>query len=244
MKPLHFALPLVLGLLAACDDGGGVRRSKPAETLKPGAAAQGIEGPVEAPPELGAAAANQTLYVCWIKDGQGRPVARARTMLLRAVPDPLYMREPTVKERMSIYVTPKHGRVHHACEADGQVKYMWIAGDGIEPFLTELEPASGGRTFERTITVNILPVATLVVKDFEGKLVPEALLTIRKDASEPTIGNTWNADDSGQLKYTREPGTYILEASKPNGTCYKKITWEWNGDPAPIEIQLPEKSIR
>lgn len=233
-------------LLAACSPQSAPPPPQTSATTVAGAAPQAVEGPVEAPPPLPQPAPEQTIYVVWVKDEQGRPVVGARTMLLTEAPDALYMREPIRQTVVSTYKTPRHGRVHHIFpreggQPDGKPKYLWIGSAGFDPFVVELEPAVGGKTYERTVTVKILPVATLVIKDHEGNRVREAIVTIKKHSAESNVGNTYRSNDFGELQVSKVPGTYHFQASRPDGSCLLTQNWEWNGDPAPVEIRLPPR---
>lgn len=241
---------LLLALLAACDPGTTTGRTPTSTTTKAGEGPVVSEGTVKPPPPLEPPGAGETLYVCWIKDAQDRPVMGVVTMLLTEVPEGAYMREPVRATVISTYKTPDHGRVHHLYPpqgqtSDGKPKYLWIGRNGVEPFVTELGPAVGGKTDERTIRVTLIPTATLVVLDPKGNLVADALVTIKKNASDASVGNTYRTNGAGELQVTMPPGTYILDAADENGRHrYIDRAWQWTGDPAPVRIQLPEKAMQ
>ena len=52
------------------------------------------------------------------------------------------------------------------------------------------------------------------------------------------VGKTQRADDSGEVKFTRAVGTYIVTASNSNYKGKVEKTIEWDGNPDPIEVRL------
>ena len=57
--------------------------------------------------------------------------------------------------------------------------------------------------------------------------------------SSGNIGATRRTDDLGEVKFTRNPGEYILIATKENGSCRLTRDFTFDGSGAPTTIRLP-----
>ncbi len=197
---------------------------------------------------LGKPAANETLYVTHLRNTKDAAIGGADAMLLTAKPTPEYMRVPRRKFVITSYRSPKHGRVHFMVQSDSKPKYLWLGGNGFEPMVVKLEDAVGGLTFERTLEIEIMPIATFFILSKSGNYSNNALVTMkpadgnnfRKGPGSGNAGFTQRADDKGEVKFTRPPGKYIFIASNNKGKGKVKKTIDWTGDPTPIDISLAQ----
>ncbi|MCH2111322.1 MAG: hypothetical protein MK213_00560 [Planctomycetes bacterium] len=242
-----FLIPLLL-LTASCGNKPPPRdNSGISETLRPDQAPQATDRKIEMP-NIAPPKAKQSLYIAHLRNDQGQSIGGARTMLLQNKPDGLYMREPRRKDVIATYKSPLHGRVHFMAESDQKPKYLWVGGDGFDPFVKELSPATSGATDERTIEIKILPICKMVILDHLGYLVPEAIVTLKPGAGNNfgqrpgsgNVGNTQRADDAGEVSFTRPAGKYILIAAAPSKTNHGRIErpFDWDGTPGKIEVRL------
>lgn len=236
-------------LLAACGRKAPPPRAPLAETLPPGEAPQAVEGPVQmdAPPEP---KPGESLYVVHLRDDQGRPVAGVRTMMLIQEPEGLYILEPRRKQVVAEFKTPKNGRVIFLVQSDGKPKTLWVGGRGFQPFTKAVPAATSQSRFETTVTVEILPILTAIIEDFQGNRVSDAIVTMRPVPGDAPLDarmaevykRAQRSDDLGEVKITRRPGRYNFIATKGNGTCRLTLALDWDGDPAPRTFRLPERS--
>ncbi len=253
MKPSPLLLSAACALLLLPGCLGGSKKKKPEISTGVGAGqgATVAEQPVQkAQPEP--PGPNETLYICDLEDASGRPVAGVRVMLLSHKPEGLYIKEPRRASVMGTYKSPLSGRVFFKSESDGQEKYLWFGGLGLEPFVVPAGAAVGGKTYTRVQKVEILPIAKFIIKDHRGDLVADAIVTMKPTAAQNSkfanrgmsanYGNTKRSDDLGVVTFSRPPGEYSFIATKANGTCRLEKTIQWDGDPTPIEVQLPERT--
>lgn len=216
-----------------------------------------VEKPVEArkfaPPDP-----DQTLYLFYLRDAQDRPVKGVLCSLLQQAPDGQEIRQPRRKTVVGEAISGLDGIGPVMSEADGKRKFAWVGGEGVyPPSVYPVEAATGGNTVKVTLRVPIEPIATLVFLSPEGELVPNAIVTFKPvggSGSNENIGNrpsqsdnygaTKRSDDSGECKFTRPVGRYMLIANDEDGhhRIYKII--DWKGDTAPMQIQLPETSMK
>ncbi len=216
-----------------------------AETLRPDEAPQATKAPTKMS-KIAGPDGQSSLYVVHLRNQKDLAIAGARTMLLANRPAPEYMREPRRRDVIATYKSPKHGRVHFMATADSQPKYLLITGNGFEPKLVDLKSATPGATDERTVKIEITPICTMLILDHLGYLCDNALVTMKpKPGSKPmrvigsgNVGKTQRADDSGEVKFTRAVGTYIVTASNSNYKGKVEKTIEWDGNPDPIEVRL------
>jgi len=244
---LSAALPLAAALAAACSPRQAAPQpAEPSATLRPGEAPQASAQPPEKAPQPPAPAANETLYVAHVVDAAGRPVARVKVMILTKAPEGLEMREPRRKTVINTYVSPLHGQVFFKTEADNKPKFLWFGGSGIHSFIKELPASTPGGRFENTYRVEILPIAHLVILDHAGNRVANAIVTMKPVLGESKLkvpgnyGNTQRSDSAGEVEFTRAKGRYLIIANKANGKNRLEQEMDWNGDPGPIEIRLPQ----
>ena len=119
-------------------------------------------------------------------------------------------------------------------QSDSKPKYLWLGGNGFEPMVVKLEDAVGGLTFERTLEIEIMPIATFFILSKSGNYSNNALVTMkpadgnnfRKGPGSGNAGFTQRADDKGEVKFTRPPGKYIFIASitKEKARSKKRLT--------------------
>ncbi|MDP6850988.1 MAG: hypothetical protein QGH51_04805 [Planctomycetota bacterium] len=198
--------------------------------------------------KLGKPAGNETLYVAHLRNTEGAAIAGTDAMLLTEKPTAEFMRVPRRKFVIASYRSPKHGRVHFMVQSDSKPKYLWLGGNGFEPMAVKLENAVGGLSFERTIEIEIMPIATFYILDKNGDFADNALVTMkpadgnnfRRGSGSGNAGFTQRADDMGEVKFTRPPGKYIFVASNNRGKGKVTKTIEWDGDPAGIDIVLAQ----
>ena len=235
----------------ACTKQAAPVRAQPSETTKAGEAPRAVEATAPLP-TLAAPAASETLYKVFIKNAAGQSLIGVKTMLLSEIPEGLYIREPRRKTVIGTYKTPAYGRVHYLVQSDSKPKYLWIGDNGVLPFITELESAAPGRTYERTVIAEISPIATLIIEDHQGMRVPNAIVTMRPEGEtankfsqrggSANYGTTQRSDDLGEVQFTRPVGQYRIIATKENGTSRVTRIMDWTGNPAPVTVRLPEKS--
>jgi len=222
-----------------------VERHKPAETLRPGSGPSATTRSVTKPTPP-AVAANEAMYIIDIQDQNNRPIARARLMVLTMKPEDLYMRTPRRKTVAWEYRTPLHGRGMAKLEADGLPKFLWVGGEGFDPFIVDIPPSTSSLDFRKVVTVEIKPILHLIIEDADGLRVANGLVVVKPKNEGPAarrssgnIGATRRTDDLGEVKFTRNPGEYILIATKENGSCRLTRDFTFDGSAASTTIRLP-----
>ncbi len=263
MKLRFLLLLLAVSLVAlpACTK-KVVKKARPAATVAPSQGPQVATGPIPPPPPIADPSADQALYVVHILDrASERPIGGAFVRLMREIPEPLYMRNPARRTVISEYPSPMHGQVHFSADADGKMTYVLVNGRGFAPFVTEAGNAIGGKRYELTLKMDIVPSAKFIVRLPDGdradnaivtmKLAGQAAAPVEDDAGKlggrPTgsanYGNTERCDDLGEVIFNRKPGKYLLLATNSSGGNRLYKTVEWTGSwSEPMVLQLPEVS--
>ena len=135
--------------------------------------------------------------------------------------------------------TPLHGRGMAMLEADGLPKFLWVGGEGFDPFIVDIPPSTSGLDFRKVVTVEIKPILHLIIEDADGLRVANGLVGVKPKNEGPAarrssgnIGATRRTDDLGEVKFTRNPGEYILIATKENGSCRLTRDFTFDGSAA------------
>ncbi len=256
MKPRFLLILLsLLIVLPAC--GGGTikkRKAKPKPTLGPSVASGPVQERTFAPPK-----SNETQYLLYLRDSQDRPIHKALTAILVQQPEPLAMRQPRRKTIQQEQMSGLDGLVAFTVEADGKTKYLWVGGEGITPQVIDAGIAAGGQVIKKKMSMEVIPVAKMLINDVNGYAVPNAIVTFKplstgKEPAGENIGNrpgsnanyvaTLRTSLSGKVNFTRKPGRYALIATKEKGSCrlYKIVDWDGDGSKL-LTFQLPAKSM-
>jgi len=215
-----------------------------------------VEKPVAAR-QFAPPAPNETLYLFYLRDSQGRPIKGVKCALLQQPPEGQDITQPTRKTVVGEDMSGLDGIGAVMSESDGLPKFAWVGGDGVyPPSVYPVEAATGGNTVKVTLAVPIEPIATFIVNGPDGYRASDAIVSfvdIAKIGSGEKIGNrpvksenygaTLRSNGAGEVKFTRPKGRYGLTITDEKGRhrLYKII--DWNGDPEPMEFQLPETSM-
>ncbi len=263
MNPKSLSLLLLAAAVAlpACS-GGTKKKTELAPTIT-GSGPAVTEGPIPDPPPPAVPNANQTVWVARIVDkATGKPIGGVRCMLVREVPEPLYMREPARRNVMWEYKTPKHGVAATPAldisQEPAGMRYLLISGPGFAPMIEPIGEVAGGKTYDKTFEVTITPQVKFIVRLPNGDRAKNAICTMKLDEDAPAVdgkmasrgsgsgnvGTTERADDLGEVTFNRAPGTYRLEFSEEKGRNRYYAKFEWSGTQGEAEeVQLPAKSM-
>ncbi len=256
MSPRLFSALLLGALVALPACSAGKKKTTELSATVTGSGPQ-VSDSAPPPPNPPVPAANQTVYVAHIVDSvSGNPIGGAHCYLMRAVPDPEYMRVPARRDVVSEYTTPLHGQFIGTADADNKMKWILVSGRGFDPFITEAGVSAPGQTVELTIRATIIPVCEFIVIQPDGDRADNAIVTMAPDVDQPklegkmasrgtsgNIGTTERADDFGLVAFNRRPGSYRLTFSDRKGRYRHYEKFEWTGkQDKPIKVQLPPKS--
>ena len=257
MSPRYLTVLLIGALLAIPACSGGTKKKGTELSATSGSSGPAVSANAPTPPTPEPPAANQTLYIAHIVDAaSGNPISGAFCSLLRAEPDPEYMRKPARRDVISEQYTPLHGQFVGRADADNTEKWILVSGRGFDPFLTTAGAAAPGQTLEMTIRAKIIPVCEFIVLDPSGDRADNAVVTMAPNVDQPAlegkmasrgtsgnIGTTERADDSGKAVFNRKAGSYRLTFSDRKGRYRKYEIIEWSGtQDKPVKVQLPAKS--
>ncbi len=264
MIPRSLSFLILAAFVALPSCGGKTTKKAPLASTVSGTGPAETTGKIPPAPKPPIPNANQTVYVAKIvSSASGNPIGGARCMLLRNVPEPLFMRSPARRDVMWEYKTPRHGTaiatINHTPEEKKDMKYLLVTGPGFAPFITEAGEMIGGKTHEFTVRATITPQAKFIVRLPNGDRAKNAVCTMKLDEDAPVVdgkmatrgggsgnvGTTERADDLGEVSFNRKPGTYRLEFNAETGKYrhYEKFVWSGTQD-KPIEINLPAQSMK
>ncbi|MBC8369278.1 MAG: hypothetical protein H8E25_04710 [Planctomycetes bacterium] len=251
---LVYALVCAMLSLPACGGGTTTKVSDTSATI--GGGGPQVSNTAPPPPNPPVPNSNQTVYVAHVVDAAtGYPIGGAKCSLLRRIPEPEYMRLPARRDVISDYVTPLHGQFVSTADADGEEKYILVAGRGFDPFITEAGKATAGQTHEMTIKATIIPTIKFVVRGNNGDRADNAICTMKPEdpakignrGGSANIGTTERADDFGTVTFNRNYGKYRLIFTDAAGRYRYYGTIDWTAEEAKKkkhEIQLPKKSMQ
>jgi len=188
MKLPHALNLLLLAALfaSACAPAPPPPREAAANVINLEEGPKALDAPVTEAPKIAPPTSTQTLYQVHVRNAAGQIIEGCRVMLLTEIPDPLFLREPRKKTRISYHYSPNYGRTDFMTLADGKPKYLVVGGDGFLPSVVELKPAVGGQTYELTVRTEIMPIVTVIVTDHEGNRVSQPLVTMRPPTGTAT----------------------------------------------------------
>mgnify|MGYP004375019035 CR=1 FL=1 len=163
-------------------------------------------------------------------------------MLLQQKPEPLFMREPRMKDRIAWLRSGPHGRVHFGVQSDNLAKWFLITSDGFDRSIRKMNVATSQMTQEITLTLENIPVATFLIIGSDDGQVGHAVVTMKPVekgiGTGSNVGFTERADDAGEAVFTRRVGRYIIEANDEKGKGKVRRELDWQGDSAVIEIKI------
>ncbi|MFT7517516.1 MAG: hypothetical protein ACI84O_001310 [Myxococcota bacterium] len=250
---LVYALACAMLSLTACGADVTVKVADTSATV--GGSGPQVSNTAPPPPNPPVPNNTQTIYVAHIVDAAtGYPIGGAKCSLLRTIPEPEYMRKPARRDVVSDYTTPLHGQFVSTADADGEPKYLLVAGAGFDPFITEMGAATPGATHEITVKATIIPMVKFIVRANNGDRADEAICTMKLASGQvnigtrggsANIGTTERADDFGTVTFNRDYGSYHMIFTDGDGRYRYYETFEWNAAEVgkKHEIQLPKKSM-
>lgn len=184
----------------------------------------------------------QSLYVVHFQDSAGKPLSGVKGMLLQRKPEPLFMREPRMRDRIAWMRSGPHGRVHFGVESDNLEKWFLITSDGFDRSIRKMNLATSKMQQEITLTLEKIPVATFLILGSDDGQVGHAVVTMKPVdmgiGTGSNVGFTERSDDSGEAVFTRRPGRYIIEANDEKGKGKVRIELDWKGNPEVMEIKI------